>query len=211
VWDGFVDNAGQFTAQGPDFEGQIRRLRSNDGIYFTKAGARKLAHYVEREIQRTVANRALPVALPAPDPTPAQGARPGGPAQRPLIGPVVPLTVSTGGANELLGGGVTRPAAADPVATRVLTKGEPIPAPSGRSDDFSWPRNTTTIADPPPPVISSAPAAPEQPKGKAASGKAGEAKQKRQPQQQQPQQQQTAPRPPAGLRPSASVPQGPVR
>jgi uncharacterized protein len=46
VWDGFVDNAGQFTAQGPDFEGQIRRLRSNDGVYFTKAGARKLAHYV---------------------------------------------------------------------------------------------------------------------------------------------------------------------
>src|SRR5262249_50885637 len=108
VWDGFVDNAGQFTAQGPDFEGQIRRLRSNDGVYFTKAGARKLAHYVEREIQRPFANRAMPVALPAsPEPTPTPGgpgARPGS-AQRPLIGPVVPLTVSTGGPNELLGGG----------------------------------------------------------------------------------------------------------
>ena len=31
-------------------EGQMRRLRSSDGVYFTKAGARKLAHYVEREI-----------------------------------------------------------------------------------------------------------------------------------------------------------------
>src|SRR5262249_54853414 len=78
VWDGFVDNASQFPAQGPDFEGQIRRLRSNDGVYFTKAGARKLAHYVEREIQRTIANRALPVALPAsPEPTPAPGTGPG--------------------------------------------------------------------------------------------------------------------------------------
>src|SRR4029077_12483144 len=49
VWDGFVDEQGRYSPQGPDFEGQIRRLRSADGIYFTKAGARKLAHYVERE------------------------------------------------------------------------------------------------------------------------------------------------------------------
>src|SRR6202163_2134243 len=36
VWDGFVDEAGRFLQQGPDFEGQIRRLRSYDGVYFTK-------------------------------------------------------------------------------------------------------------------------------------------------------------------------------
>src|SRR5205823_80938 len=52
VWDGFVDEAGRFLQQGPDFEGQIRRLRSYDGVYFTRPGARKLAHYVEREITR---------------------------------------------------------------------------------------------------------------------------------------------------------------
>jgi hypothetical protein len=28
VWDGFVDEAGRFLQQGPDFEGQIRKLRS---------------------------------------------------------------------------------------------------------------------------------------------------------------------------------------
>ena len=55
VWDGFVDEAGRFLQQGPDFEGQIRRLRAYDGVYFTKAGARKLAHYVEREITRLMA------------------------------------------------------------------------------------------------------------------------------------------------------------
>ena len=65
VWDGFVDEAGRFTLQGPDFEGQIRRLRSGDGVYFTKAGARKLAHYVEREIAAQHRQRAVPVALPA--------------------------------------------------------------------------------------------------------------------------------------------------
>src|SRR5712671_6492672 len=37
VWDGFVDEAGRFLQQGPDFEGQIRRLRSYDGVFFTKA------------------------------------------------------------------------------------------------------------------------------------------------------------------------------
>ena len=28
VWDGFVDEAGRFLQKGPDFEGQIRQLRS---------------------------------------------------------------------------------------------------------------------------------------------------------------------------------------
>ena len=78
VWDGFVDEAGRFTPQGPDYEGQTRRLRSGDGIYFTKFGARKLAHYVEREIQRHITNRAVPVALPIPvEPGTQPGTKPG--------------------------------------------------------------------------------------------------------------------------------------
>ena len=32
VWDGFVDEAGHFLQKGPDFEGQIRQLRSSDGV-----------------------------------------------------------------------------------------------------------------------------------------------------------------------------------
>src|SRR5207253_4110868 len=85
IWDGFVDEAGRYSAQGPDYQGQIRRLRSADGVYFTKFGARKLAHYVEREIQRTITNRGMSVALPVPtDAGPqAPNAKPGAPAQRP--------------------------------------------------------------------------------------------------------------------------------
>ena len=64
VWDGFVDEAGRFLQQGPDFEGQIRRLRSSDGVYFTRAGALKLAHYAEREINRLLAARSAPIVLP---------------------------------------------------------------------------------------------------------------------------------------------------
>ena len=103
IWDGFVDEAGRYVLQGPDVEGQIRRLRSGDTVYFTKAGARKLAHYVEREIQRAMINRAPTVALPAPEP--AVQTRPG--AARPVAGPVIPLTAAIGGGNELLGGGNT--------------------------------------------------------------------------------------------------------
>src|SRR6185436_11426301 len=57
VWDGFVDEAGRFLQKGPDFEGQIRQLRTSEGVFFTKPGARKLAHYVEREVTRLLASR----------------------------------------------------------------------------------------------------------------------------------------------------------
>ncbi|WP_035640666.1 DUF459 domain-containing protein, partial [Bradyrhizobium sp. ORS 375] len=70
VWDGFVDEAGRFLQKGPDFEGQIRQLRSYDGVYFTKPGARKLAHYAEREINRLLAARSAPLELPTEPATP---------------------------------------------------------------------------------------------------------------------------------------------
>src|SRR6266849_4941120 len=140
VWDGFVDEAGRFLQQGPDFEGQIRRLRSYDGVYFTKAGARKLAHYVEREINRLLAARSAPIALPTEPATPDANALPGQPAPRPLAGPIVPLVASSVGTDQLLGGPGSRPVAVDALAARVLVKGEPLSAPAGRADDFVWPR-----------------------------------------------------------------------
>lgn len=148
VWDGFVDEAGRFMPQGPDFEGQIRRLRSGDGVFFTKAGARKLAHYVEREIVRLLANRSGPVALPNEPAVPDLGARPGGPAPRPLAGPVVPLVASSVGTDELLGGPSTRPTTVDALAARALVKGEALAAPAGRADDYAWPRRDVEHFDP---------------------------------------------------------------
>jgi uncharacterized protein len=140
VWDGFVDEAGRFLQQGPDFEGQIRRLRSYDGVYFTKAGARKLAHYAEREITRLLASRSGPIALPSEPATPDVSAQPGQPAPRPLAGPIVPLVASSVGTDQLLGGPGSRPAAVDALVARTLVKGEPLTAPAGRADDFAWPR-----------------------------------------------------------------------
>jgi uncharacterized protein len=140
VWDGFVDEAGRFLQKGPDFEGQIRQLRSYDGVYFTKAGARKLAHYVEREVTRLLAARSGPIALPTEPGTPDANAVPGQPAPRPLAGPIMPLVASSVGTDQLLGGPGSRPASVDPLAARTLVKGEPLAAPAGRADDFVWPR-----------------------------------------------------------------------
>ena len=77
VWDGFVDETGKYSSYGPDYEGQIRRLRSADGVFFTGYGARKLAHYVEREIRRFMNNRTMPVALPTGPLWPLPDGKPG--------------------------------------------------------------------------------------------------------------------------------------
>lgn len=135
VWDGFVDDDGKYTTYGPDYEGQVRRLRSGDGVYFTKYGARKLAHYVEREIRRYMSNRG-PIALPSGPmgPVPADGT-----VARPLAGPVVPLTMTTGTGDDQLAGGGAAQIRDDASAARVLVKGDPVTAPIGRADDFAWP------------------------------------------------------------------------
>ena len=159
VWDGFVDDAGRFAQQGPDFEGQTRRLRSNDGVYFTKAGARKLAHYTEREIRRVLASRSDMVALPSESFAPDSNIRPGEAGPRPLMGPVMPLVASSVGTDELLGGVGTRPASVDALAARTLVKGEPLAPPAGRADDFSWPRREVGALTAPAgdPVVATAP------------------------------------------------------
>ena len=139
IWDGFVDDQGRYTVQGPDFEGQTRKLRTADGVHFTKAGAVKLASYVDQELRRIMSNHTLPVALPGPDATAPKPAVVVG--THPDIGPVVPLAASGGEGGDLLGGG--RPAqvtSTDPIAAKVLSRGDPIAAPSGRADDFTWPR-----------------------------------------------------------------------
>jgi hypothetical protein len=173
VWDGFVDEAGRFLQQGPDFEGQTRRLRAYDGVYFTKPGARKLAHYAEREITRLLAARSGPIALPTEPATPDGNALPGQPAPRPLAGPILPLVASSIGTDQLLGGAGSRPAAVDALAARTLVKGEPLAPPAGRADDFAWPRREvgreqakgeTPSASVSPEGPAAAPSAPPKPK-----------------------------------------------
>jgi uncharacterized protein len=155
VWDGFVDEAGKYSNYGPDYEGQVRRLRSSDGVFFTKAGAIKLARYVEQELSRVMSNR-VPVALPSgPLEAAPSDSRP---TERPLMGPVIPLTGTRKdkdkGSDNLLGAPGSNPIQSDEIATKVLAKGETVAAPAGRADNFAWLNRSQT---------ESAAAAPETP------------------------------------------------
>jgi hypothetical protein len=133
-----VDESGKYSNYGPDYEGQVRRLRLSDGVFFTKPGAIKLARYVEHELRRNMSNR-VPVALPSgPAETAPSAAKP---AERPLQGPVVPLTGGTPpkDSDELLGGPGSSAIHGDATAVKVLAKGETVAQTPGRADNFAWP------------------------------------------------------------------------
>ncbi|MFY9837638.1 MAG: DUF459 domain-containing protein, partial [Xanthobacteraceae bacterium] len=152
VWDGFVDDQGRYAVEGPDFEGQTRRLRSADGLHFTKAGAVKLASYVDRDLRRVLSNHIVPVALPGPETAPQSVPAAG----RPDVGPVLPLSTGGGEHGDLLGAeDHPKQMTPDPAAAKLLGRGEALPTPTGRADDFSWPRHDTNV--------SATPEAPAQP------------------------------------------------
>ena len=160
VWPGFVDDENRYVPNGPDHRGQTARLRSGDGVHFTRAGARTAAEFAVVELKRIIERRRpdAPAVAATPD-----GADPGarqaaiermidgavqiGPEAgdlstlkpRPLAGPVVPLTRP-----EITRGGVliaNRPALDGDTGAlnrRALEQGIP-PAPRpGRADDFRW-------------------------------------------------------------------------
>jgi hypothetical protein len=220
VWDGFVDETGKYSNFGPDYEGQMRRLRSSDGVFFTKSGALKLAHYVEREIRRYMNSRATPVALPSGPLTPA--IPDGRPAARPVAGPVVPLTVTPGNSDELLGGGSSSSPYGDATASRVLVKGEPVAPPPGRADDFVLQRGSDSTPEPaataPAEALASAPAEPARIEPAAAarekkadtprSSTAGKTSQNSNPKPKSPPREADIPRPPRGIFRSGNSPFG---
>ncbi|MBV9635741.1 MAG: DUF459 domain-containing protein [Methylobacteriaceae bacterium] len=65
TWEGFVDDEGQYDDYGPDLTGQRVKLRTADGVHFTKAGARKLALFAEKDIRAAFDNAKPPVDLAA--------------------------------------------------------------------------------------------------------------------------------------------------
>ena len=63
TWEAFVDDQGQYSDYGPDLSGERVRLRTSDGIHFTKAGTRKLAMFVESDINKAFDDAQKPVDL----------------------------------------------------------------------------------------------------------------------------------------------------
>ncbi|WP_455475834.1 SGNH/GDSL hydrolase family protein [Bartonella sp. B17] len=50
IWDGFANAQGQFSFSGYNINGEIVKLRTSDGINFTLEGKKKLAAYLEKQL-----------------------------------------------------------------------------------------------------------------------------------------------------------------
>jgi hypothetical protein len=76
IWPGFVDDENHYTQTGPDVNGQPSRLRASDGVLFTRAGARKAAHFADAAIKRLIDEKGTSnavAAIPANPTTPPSG------------------------------------------------------------------------------------------------------------------------------------------
>ncbi len=52
IYERFVDENGAYSSYGPDLNGQNVQVRKSDGIHFTRAGADKVAFYVDQALKR---------------------------------------------------------------------------------------------------------------------------------------------------------------
>ncbi|MEK1886294.1 MAG: DUF459 domain-containing protein [Phyllobacterium sp.] len=143
VWDGFVDQSGNFTLSGFDISGQTARLRNNDGIGMTAAGKRKLAFYVEKPLRQMLGNATSPdiAAIKPGAPVQALPGASGAPAKIDRLAPVSLSDPELDGGTDLLGA-APRPAAGGDKSARdrlvidgIAPEGQP-----GRVNDFSWPK-----------------------------------------------------------------------
>jgi hypothetical protein len=152
VWEDFADEHGAYNAFGPDINGQTIRLRSNDGVYFTHAGARKLAHFVELEVYRQLDKKSPEDGIPQivnlpPDENATVDPQAKAAPIKPDIGPVwllSDLILAPDGklveavSNHAKSGGEKLEGRAAPVESK-LQNGMMLEPKKGRADDFTWP------------------------------------------------------------------------
>ncbi len=157
VWEGFVNAEEEFTVHGPDIDGRVVRLRTADGVHFTRAGARKLGHYIELELRTILSpkDQGDSVADLGSGVDPGAPTVPGssrilllGQAPRTPGALLVPPTAAPAQkkAAEFDPGVMTeQETAPDPAAEppkpdeNALVTGVAIAPKPGRADDFAWP------------------------------------------------------------------------
>ncbi len=143
IWDGFVDENGKFVLSGSDINGQQVRLRGSDGINFTKAGKRKLAFYVEKEIRRLLGDAAADGPGLQGDLKDLVVTTP--PVEDEEITKTQPISLADpaldGGA-ALLGGAPIK-GNGKSLREKLVEKGEIADAPAGRVDDFKMKTTAT--------------------------------------------------------------------
>ncbi len=151
IWDGFVDEEGKFVLTGSDINGQQVRLRGSDGINLTKAGKRKLAFYVEKDIRKLLGEAAATDA----DMPGAEGLKDlvvTAPLANEDIVKTPPIGVTDpelDGATALLGAGAPQKGTGKSPRDLLVEKGEVPAAPAGRIDDFRLAKPATVIINNP--------------------------------------------------------------
>jgi hypothetical protein len=160
VWNGFTNASGQYITTGPDIEGQVKALRTSDGVSFTSVGKQKLAYYVERDIRRHTGIGAGTVDLVA-SVSQTSTIEIGPDGKKRLVGPILSLSAPVPGSAPMLAG-APAPVVFDPISGKVVDtptaeasespesatesaqyrlviRGEALPTVAGRVDDFAWP------------------------------------------------------------------------
>jgi uncharacterized protein len=160
IYDRFVDDNGDYSATGPDLNGNQISIRRSDGIRFTSAGADKLAYYVSQTIKLYYRGGSVGVevadALAGTDAAlmvrpPYQGL--GQTRLLEVAGAVIPLSLSAKPATDLV-------TSATAPASGAFDMTQLIDAPQGRVDDFGVGKAPKEPADAgkPVPVAAAAPA-----------------------------------------------------
>ncbi|MCA1439816.1 DUF459 domain-containing protein [Ensifer sp. IC4062] len=137
IWDGFVDEGGKFIMTGSDINGQQVRLRGSDGINLTKAGKRKLAFYVEKDIRKLLGEAAATTDVPGAEELKDLVVT--APLANEDIVKTQPISVTDpelDGATALLGGDAPLKSTGKSPRDLLIEKGEIVAAPPGRVDDF---------------------------------------------------------------------------
>jgi hypothetical protein len=138
IYERFATEGGAYTARGPDLNGNQARMRKDDGIHFSAAGADKLAFYVN-QVLRNYYRGGGTVGVEVADPLLGTDAqlmlRPPyqGLGQMKLLevaGAVIPLTSAARRANDLVTADMSDATPVDFDLTQMLD------APTGRVDAF---------------------------------------------------------------------------
>ena len=138
IFERFVGEDGQFASHGPDLNGQRQRMRRDDGIHFSAAGADKVVFFLGPAIRRYYREGGFSVALVDPVAgtdivgmmrPPFQGL--GQMRLLEVAGAVTPLNPTPGPALDLISADLAEGGAASPFELSDLVR-----APVGRVDAF---------------------------------------------------------------------------
>ncbi len=66
IWNDFTTANGNYSANGKDLKGRMRKLRANDGVHFTMRGYQKLAFATERFIRADFSKKPRQIAVKKP-------------------------------------------------------------------------------------------------------------------------------------------------